>query len=251
LLCESDWGTRRSGARETARELAERLDMNFGYIAEFGIPRKDGGHESFLGNAILSVAPLEDLRAVAIPMPASDSANPILRKRVGLPTGLVSRIRFGERDLTVGVVHLASHCGPQARAEQIAAYLAGFPAQGPAILGGDLNTTTTDLLSGRAYLETFARMLLTPARFHSPQAYEPLFKRLAAAGLEIDGANAMRQPTFTFARIVPPLFRPKLDWIAVRGVEPLRGSAAVIPARSSFFSRRVSDHDFVTVALKA
>jgi endonuclease/exonuclease/phosphatase family metal-dependent hydrolase len=250
LLCESDWGTHRSGRRETARELADLLQMSFVHVGEFGLPQKDGGHGSLLGNAMLSVVPLEDVRAVAIPMLSVERANPILHRRVGLPTGIVCRLRFGQRVLTVGVVHLSSHCDPIARDDQMAAYLAQFPAEGPAILGGDLNTTTTDLLSGRAYLRTAARMLVTPWRFHSPQRYEPLFQRLAAAGLEIDGVNRMRKPTFTFGRIIPPLFRPKLDWLAARGLKPVRRSAAVIPARQSFFSHRVSDHDFVTVELE-
>ena len=250
MLCESDWGTHRSGQRETARELAELLKMSFVYVGEFGLPLKNGGYGSFLGNAILSVAPLEEIRTVAIPLPSAERANPILHKRVGLPTGLVGRFRFGKRALTVGLVHLASHCDPQSRDDQLAAYLEQFSAEGPAILGGDLNTTTTDLLSGRAYLKTFGRMLATPWRFRSPQRYEPLFQRLAAAGLEIDGVNRMRKPTFTFGRIIPPLFRPKLDWLAVRGLKPVRGSAAVIPARTSFLSRRVSDHDFVTAEIE-
>ena len=250
LLCESDWGTHRSGRRETARELADLLQMSFVHVGEFGLPLKDGGYESFLGNAILSVTPLEEIRAVAIPLPSVERANPILHKRVGLPTGLICRFRAGKRDLTAGLVHLASHCDPESRDLQMAAYLEQFPSAGPAIFGGDLNTTTTDLLSGRAYLKTFGRMLVAPWRFHSPQRYEPLFQRLAAAGLEIDGVNRMGKPTFTFGRIVPPIFRPKLDWLAVRGVEPVRGSAAVIPARPSFFSRRVSDHDFVTAEVQ-
>jgi len=249
LLCESDWGTHRSGRRETARELADLLKMSFVHVGEFGIPLKDGGHGSLLGNAILSVAPLEEIRAVAIPMPQVERANPILHRRVGFPTGLVCRLRFGQGDLTVGVVHLSSHCDPISRDDQMAAYMAQFPGEGPAILGGDLNTTTTDLLSGRSYLKTLARMLVTPWRFHSPQRYEPLFQRLAAAGLLVDGVNRMRKPTFTFGRIIPPLFRPKLDWLAVRGLKPVRGSAAVIQARPSFFSHRVSDHDFVTAEL--
>jgi endonuclease/exonuclease/phosphatase family metal-dependent hydrolase len=251
LLCESDWGTRRSEQRETARDLAERLDMSFAYVAEYGIPVEGGGHKSFLGNAILSTSPLEDLRAVAMPMPAGDAANPRLRIRVGLPTGLICKARFRDRALTLGVVHLASHCDPRSRDEQLAAYLAQFPVDGPAILGGDLNTTTTNLLNGRAYLWTFARMMVVPRRFQSPQRYEPLFGQLAAAGLDINGVNVMSRPTFTFSRAIPPLFRPKLDWLTVRGLKPVCGSAAVIPARPSFFAPRVSDHDFVTVELES
>jgi hypothetical protein len=47
------------------------------------------------------------------------------------------------------------------------------------------------------------------------------------------------------SRLVPPLWRPKLDWIAARGIRPVKGSAAVVSARTSILGRRVSDHDFV------
>jgi len=40
--------------------------------------------------------------------------------------------------------------------------------------------------------------------------------------------------------------RPKLDWIALRGIAALPGSAAVVPARNSIWSARFSDHDFIT-----
>ena len=250
LLCESDWGTRRADGLETAAELAQRLNMSFAYMGAFGIPVGDGTYRSMLGNAILSTSPLTEVRGVAMPMPHPERRPGALHGRVGTPAGLVVKARFRNQDLTVGVAHLASHPAPSARDEQMAAYLAEFPAQGPAIFGGDLNTTTTDLLSGPAYLKTFGRMLLTPWRFHSPQRYEPLFKRLAAAGLRIEGVNRMRKPTFTFARAIPPIFRPKLDWLAVRDLNPVSGSARVVPARPSFFSKRVSDHDFVTVELE-
>jgi len=46
------------------------------------------------------------------------------------------------------------------------------------------------------------------------------------------------------------MFRPKLDWIATRGLKFVPRSAVVIPARRSFFSGRLSDHDFVTVELE-
>ncbi len=249
LLCESDWGTFRSGQMETAAEIARRLEMSFAYVPEFGIPAGDGTYRSFLGNAILATAPLEDVRAVALPMPLPipDSLGRRLHRRVGLPAGLVVKARYGGHDITIGVVHLASHCGPDGRAEQMDAYLAEFPASGAAILGGDLNTTTTTLATGDAFLRTCALMMINPRRFRRPQRYEPVFRQLSEAGLAIDGVNAPHKPTFTFNRAIPPVFRPKLDWIGVRSLAPVAGTAAVIPARPSFFSSRVSDHDFVTV----
>jgi hypothetical protein len=61
--------------------------------------------------------------------------------------------------------------------------------------------------------------------------------------------NLMGKPTFTFTRAIPPRYRPKLDWFAVRGLKAVPGSATVLPARQSLFSSRLSDHDFVTVEL--
>jgi endonuclease/exonuclease/phosphatase family metal-dependent hydrolase len=249
LFCESDWGTKRSGEREVAAELARRLNMSFAYVPEFGIPQPDGTHRSFLGNAILSSVPLSEVRAVALPRPLPERGNFMLRHRVGLNTALIAKARFRHQEVTVGVLHLASHCDPQARDQQMASYLAAFPKGGPAIIGGDLNTTTTVLQNGRDLLRTFARMLLRPSRFHTPQPYEPLFRRLSAAGLKVDDVNVAGKPTFTFTRVIPPRYRPKLDWLAVRGLKAVPGSAAVLPARRSVFSARLSDHDFVTVEL--
>jgi len=226
--------------------------MSFAYVPEFGIPNGDGTYRSFLGNAILSAAPVEDVRAVALPLPLPipDALNRRLRRRVGIPAGLIVKARYGGRDITIGVVHLASHCGPEGRAEQMDAFLAEFPADGTAILGGDLNTTTTTLATGDAFMRACGLMMINPRRFRRPQRYEPVFRRLSEAGLELDSVNAPYKPTFTFNRAIPPAFRPKLDWIGVRGLAPVAGSAAVVPARPSFFSRRVSDHDFVTVELE-
>jgi hypothetical protein len=44
--------------------------------------------------------------------------------------------------------------------------------------------------------------------------------------------------------------RPKLDWLAIRELRPIAGTAAVITPRSPSLMRRVSDHDFVTVELE-
>jgi endonuclease/exonuclease/phosphatase family metal-dependent hydrolase len=249
LLCESDWGTKRTDEREVAAELARRLNMSFAYVPEFGIPQADGTHKSFLGNAILSTVPLTEVRAVALPRPLPERRNPLLRRRVGLNTALITKARFRHQEITVGVLHLASHCNPQARDQQMATYLAAFPKAGPAIVGGDLNTTTTVLQNGRDFLRTFVRVFLKPSRFQAPQPYEPLFKRLSAAGLSIDEVNVMGKPTFTFTRVIPPRYRPKLDWFAVRAIKAVPASSAVLPARRSVFSSRLSDHDFVTVEL--
>jgi hypothetical protein len=90
-------------------------------------------------------------------------------------------------------------------------------------------------------------MLISPRRFRSPQRYEPLFERLREHGLEIDGANVPNRGTFTFSGAIPRLYRPKLDWITLRRLRPVPGSAKIVSPRLSIATRRASDHDFIAV----
>jgi hypothetical protein len=127
----------------------------------------------------------------------------------------------------------------------MARFLAELP-KGPAIIGGDFNTTTMELAGPRDLIKLLLLMALRPRRFRQPDAHEPLFARMSEADFRIDGANAIGRPTFTFSGAVPRWARPKLDWIALRGVQAVEGSAAVVAAKTGRFGRRVSDHDFVT-----
>ncbi|MGH7925317.1 MAG: endonuclease/exonuclease/phosphatase family protein, partial [Candidatus Binatus sp.] len=195
----------------------------------------------------------EDVVAVAMHRPPGRLGLPQSTRRwlrVGTPTGLVTVVKFGGGELTVGVAHLHSRCAPAGRARQLATYLESFPSAGRAIFGGDLNTTTTELSSRSRLLATAWQIITNPDRFRSPEAYEPLFAHLRENGLEIDGANVANRPTFTFSRLIPLSMRPKLDWLAVRELRPILGTAAVVTPRSAIGLRRASDHDFVTVDLE-
>jgi len=253
LLCEADSGTRRSRRTDVASELAAALDMSCAYVREFGITRGDGKIFAHLGNAILCTQPLDDVVAVAMPSPRTPPLLPRLISRyvrIGTPTGFYARARFGRETITLGVAHLNSRCTPAQREVQMATYMAAFPARGRAIFGGDLNTTTTELAGPSSLLGVAAGMLASPRRFRAPERREPLFERIKERGLEIDGVNVKYRSTFTFSGLIPRLMRPKLDWLAVRGMRPVAGTAAVIAPKQSLFSRRASDHDFVTVDLE-
>jgi endonuclease/exonuclease/phosphatase family metal-dependent hydrolase len=248
LLCEVDWQTRRSGGRKVAAELAGLLGMSYAYMPQFALLGGNGDTHGYLGIAILSAAPIDDAAVVAIPDPYGHRS---LRRgrRFGAPCGLRASAGFSGTRLELGLAHLHSRCDPAGRALQIEAYLASFPRTGPAIFGGDLNTTTLELGSPRGMAHLVRHLVLNPRRFRQPELHEPLFERLRESGLVIDGANEAGRSTFTFARAIPPFMRPKLDWIAVRDLKPVAGSARVIPARRSFFSTRISDHDFIAVDL--
>ncbi len=255
LLCEVNRGLKRRPGRDLATDLAEALEMSCAYVRAFGLKRPGIESEivSYMGSAILSAAPFEDVAAVAMHKPPTPMAWPRRMRgwsRVGTPTGIVTRVKFGGEELTVGVAHLHSRCAPAERARQMATYLESFPAAGRAIFGGDLNTTTTELSSRSLMLATARQMIANPDRFHAPEAYEPLFDHLRERGLEIEGVNVANRATFTFSGLIPRSMRPKLDWLAVRELRPIAGTAAVVPPRSPILLRRASDHDFVTVDLE-
>jgi endonuclease/exonuclease/phosphatase family metal-dependent hydrolase len=253
LLCEADWQLRRSFDREIAADLAEELGMSFAYGPEFAVRRPPGVPPSFLGNAILSSAPLADPRMITLPSARMSRRNARL---IGQPRALIATAVFGGRQVTIAVAHLHSRWNPAGRALQMATLLEHLAPAGAAdqasstILGGDFNTTTIELDTPYEIAMVAVRMATRPWRFRYPEGYEPLFEHLAWGGFEIRGANVPGKPTFTFTRAIPPALRPKLDWIALRGLEPVPGSARVVTARESFFGLRVSDHDFVTCEVR-
>lgn len=253
LLCEVNAGLKRSPGGDVAVELGAALGMSCAYVREFGLRRTGSETETYMGNAILSSAPFEDVAAIAMYSPRPPRVLPRRDRgltRVGAPTGLITRVKFGAAEISIGVAHLHSRCAPDERARQMATYLESFPAAGRAIFGGDLNTTTTELSDRASIKATVWQMITNPRRFRAPQAYEPLFDRLREHGLEIDNVNVANRPTFTFSGLIPRSMRPKLDWLAVREFRPIAGTAAVVTPRSPILGRRVSDHDFVTVDLE-
>ena len=251
LLSEADLGTLRSGRRKIASELAAALGMSCAYVPEFGLQTRKGKIVSYLGNAILAREPMDSVVAIALPkvgvryprMPRSLGRV----SRIGSQAAIVAMIRVRGRPLRLCVAHLDSRAHPNGRDLQMATLMEHFPSDAPAILGGDLNTTTVELLDPSSVRIVLRDMLFNSRRFRDPRGREPLLARLEDAGFMTRGVNVEGRPTFTFARIIPPWMRPKLDWLALRGLDPVPGSARVVPARPGFFAARVSDHDFIAV----
>ncbi|MGH7905781.1 MAG: endonuclease/exonuclease/phosphatase family protein [Candidatus Binataceae bacterium] len=247
LLSEAGWRMRISAGHEVAREIASALGLSFVFSPEFAVPPiRPHGATAMIGNAILSAEPLDKLTTT----PITRFTRRKTSRLVGTPVGLSAAAIFGGAPLTIGVAHLDSRVSPKGRERQMAAFARALPAAGPAIVGGDFNTTTIELIGRRAMLALIRHHLLSPRRIRSPENYEPLFERLFERGFSLEGANVPGAPTFTPSRVVPPLVRPKLDWIAVRELKPITGSAKVVAARDSFLSMRFSDHDFIVCELR-
>src|SRR5258707_8344560 len=94
LLCEVNAGMKPSAGRDVAAEMAAMLEMSCAYIREFGVTNPRGEIVGYMGNAILSAAPFDDVAAIPMHNPRTPrlpSRNPHW-SRVGTPTGIVTRI---------------------------------------------------------------------------------------------------------------------------------------------------------------
>lgn len=248
LLCEADWGLRRSKGRHCVAELAELLSMSFAYVPEFAFSRDQRELRSFFGNAILSAVPMANVRAVPLPTPYDWTKRRLWgtsrgTRRIGQRGGISADIYLGGRTVTLALAHLENRVGPEGRAEQMTQFLASLPPDVPVVFGGDFNTTTINLSNRRHCAALLARMLMEPRRMRQPEPHEPLFGLMEQAGFEYHGANAPLEPTYTPIGLIPPFLRAKLDWIALRRLKAVPGSARVVPARRQL--RRLSDHDFI------
>jgi len=248
LLSEADWGLRRSQGRQSVAELAELLEMSFAFAPEFAFRRDQEHFASFFGNAILSAAPLENVRLLPLQMFYDWTKRRRWKLaqgsvRLGRRGGVAAEIGLGGRAVTLALTHLENRVGPEGRACQMTQILDALPADGPAIIGGDFNTITVNLRDRRECAATIARLPIHPLRLRAPERYEPLFEILDRAGFDYRTANAPLAPTYTLTGLLPRFLRAKLDWICLRALKAVSGSARVVPARRSL--RRLSDHDFV------
>ncbi len=248
MLCEADRGLARSNRRHVAAEIAGALEMSYAHGPEFSLrPETAETAAPCVGNALLSRAPLTGVELLALP-----GRDAMMRSfgMVGTPKGLIAKVVVEGLAVRLGVAHLDSRWSPTGRELQMRVFLESFAGGGPAIIGGDWNTTTANFERPDWLPRLAAHLLLDPRRLRRPERYEPLFRRLGERGFHMRGANARLKPTFTPSALVPSFLRPKLDWLAARGLRPLPGSAAAVPARGRWGSRRISDHDFVVCSFE-
>ncbi len=127
-----------SGPRVPTPYLARRLGLYLVYVPSMRNGPGDASHREDRGSAILSTMPLSDPHAIELPFER--------QRRVAVAARIANVTR--DDDLWVVNVHLENRTGsrrfwleaPAARARQARALVKKFLPDGPAILGGDLNT---------------------------------------------------------------------------------------------------------------
>jgi endonuclease/exonuclease/phosphatase family metal-dependent hydrolase len=253
LLSEVDWGMARSGNRHVARDLATALGMTYAFGVEFLELTKGDAMEaavagentkSLHGNAILSRFPLIEPRLIRLP-PKCDWKEPE-QARIGGRMALAADIETAAGRVTLATVHLENRTSPQGRCEQMAAVIDALADSPRAVVAGDLNTSTIDPDDPSQLFSIPDLLRDDPKRLVRPQAHEPLFADMRAAGFMVEEVNEADVPTSVPMGIEDRSFWLKLDWMFARGLRVV-GVPKVVEARTA--GRRVSDHDVLVAEL--
>jgi endonuclease/exonuclease/phosphatase family metal-dependent hydrolase len=201
LLTELDYGMARSGNRFVARELAQKLALNYVFAPVYIALQKGSGVEEFAagentkslhGLAMFSRFPIENAHAVALPNGKDKMLGK--EKRLGYLRALVADIRHPAGVFRAVTVHLDAHSSRKHRRLQmriILDHLETLPAL-PTVIGGDWNTTTYNSQNAtRAILGYWRRVMMGVkhvAKNHlpHPQRYfeKNLFDELERRGYE-------------------------------------------------------------------
>lgn len=291
LLVEVDCGLGRSGNRNVPRDLALALGMSYAFAPSYLTIEDDWGENpertpnttALAGTAILSRWPIRTAHNLDLPELRDKFSS--RERRLGKKRALLVEIDGpARRPWRLAACHLDSNASPADRGRQLAAVLDALdrdegsgPLPTPALVGGDFNSSTHDLSSGRAMAREAHRALFvrglrrTVERYMHPEesGERVLFEELAGRGFSIDGFNDPTVPTYHYD-FADPYARQKLrrlggpplvwlarrllrrwqgrlpahlDWLAGRGVRPLEASV-VTPRDDS--GAPVSDHAAIT-----
>jgi endonuclease/exonuclease/phosphatase family metal-dependent hydrolase len=208
LLTELDYGMARSGNRFVARELAERLEMNYAFAPVYIALQKGSGVEEFVagentkslhGLAMFSKYPLTNIHA--IPLPNGKDKMLGKEKRIGHLRALVADIEHPAGRFRAVTLHLDAHSSRKHRQRQmrlVLDHLETLPEL-PTVIGGDWNTTTYNSQTAtRAILGYWRRVMMgvknvVHNHFPHPDRYfeKSLFGELEKRGYDYKNLNEL------------------------------------------------------------
>ena len=257
LLTETDVGMARSGNVDVARTLAKELGMHYAFVPCYLSLVKGSGTERWIegendlglhGNAILSRYPIRapyriGLRNGIDKMKSNE-------QRLGTQTALAATIELPGAPLPIACVHLDANSTQAHRADQMRAVLEAMPSTGPALVGGDWNTTTFDSSSAfRAIMGYWRCVFMGPSRvirghfLHPYHWFEKeLFDLLEHRGFDFRQCNSLGDHTIFYdvedirahkglAEWVPGWCFPFIRWA-------LREHGGVAPVMIDWFAAR-------------
>ena len=289
LVTETDVGMARSGNRNIARDLAAALGLNYTFAPCYLNLSKGAGVESeaegenelgLHGNAIFSRYPIRSPRPIALANGRDKMRG--REKRLGQQSAVAAEIDLPGLDLTVCSVHLDAQSSQRHRRDQMKAVIDALPPGGPAVIGGDWNTTTFNASSASFAIAGFWVRVMIGGRntirnhFLRPYTFfeRELFDLLERHGFNWRAANLLDERTtsydvedakthknlrewvpawcFDFIRWALREFDGKcplkLDWFAVRDVEPM--APVVLHEFREGRPLPLSDHDAIGIDLR-
>ena len=255
LANELDDGCVRSGQRDTSRELAERLGMNYVFGLEFIELVNPNDEKGYHGNAIFSRFPITRARVVRLPEQYNWYFD--RQRRIGGRLAILAELDLGDRRVGVGTIHLENRTDGPGRQAQLEAVLDAademFPGM-PVILGGDLNTNTFDGRDKAAIGAIAGDAALQRRCLEDVAAWEGCLPAAFARGYAAMPGDAV--PTRRKPLPWGGFLGLRLDWLLVRGMTEVEGRIAstrredcgfALPgsALEAFAGEELSDHNAV------
>jgi endonuclease/exonuclease/phosphatase family metal-dependent hydrolase len=151
LLQEVDLNTRRTGYRDIAEDLAQRLQFDGSYGVEFEELSQGRETPAFVGQATLTRLPITRARVLRFHLQSTfwtprawiPSLLPLMQRRLGNRIALVTEVTWRSRPLVIYNLHLESRSAGTLQHEQLEEVLSDmqrYPAGTFFLLGGDLNS---------------------------------------------------------------------------------------------------------------
>jgi endonuclease/exonuclease/phosphatase family metal-dependent hydrolase len=215
LLTELDYGMARSGNRFVAREIAERLNLNYAFAPVYIALQKGSGVEaaaegentrSIHGLAMFSKWPMKNVHAV--PLPNGKDKMWGKEKRLGYLRALIADIEHPSGIFRAVTVHLDAHCSRAHRHLQMKIILDHLDTLDalPTLIGGDWNTTTFNAQNARRAIMGYWRRVMMGVKnvvtnhYPHPDRYfeRGLFSELENRGYEYKSLNEVGAGTIHY-----------------------------------------------------
>ena len=257
LANELDNGNVRSGCRDVAQAISERIGMNYCFGLEFIELVNPDDVKGYHGNAIFSRWPIKWAKTLYLPEEYNWYYD--RQKRIGCRLAILAMIEVDGRDVGAVCVHLENRTDSDGRARQTKAILDEiervFPKGCPIIMGGDFNTNTFDGDSVAEFLPLYeAQKAGEPMR--DVAQYERTLPLVEEYGYDyrsfnLDKVTTRRKPMRDGGDL-----ELQLDWLFVRGMQcAARGVISTKQgemewakpgsALAAFEGRQLSDHNAV------
>ena len=245
LLSEMDLGMARSGYRHTTRDLAAALDAGHAYGVEFielghGLGRElerfsgQANDGPLHGNGLVSRRPFSDPWIVPLDEGGAWFDLDWHHRRIGGRMAIGATVDRASGPVLVVSVHLENRSTPEERRRAMERLLAALPPGARAVVAGDLNVAALPRGAERGASDWFAH----------PEAHEPLFAAMRAAGFDWLRCNTPEQTRRPIPDGRPAPWVQRIDWFFTRGVAA--SNPRTWPAVGED-GAALSDHEAITV----